>query len=48
MIERQRQPWEALVISWCIAAITVVFTVCIIIAMIGLLVFGLHVLSNHS
>jgi hypothetical protein len=47
-VTRQRPPWEATIISWCVTAVVIVFTVCVIIGMIGLLIFGLNVLSHHT
>ena len=45
---RNKPPWEAQVISICITAVVVVLTICVIIGMIGLLIFGLNVLSHHT
>jgi len=45
---RQRPPWEATVISACITAVIVVATICAIIGIVGLLIFGLNVLSHHT
>jgi len=44
---RTRQPWEAYVMSGCIALVTVVFAVCACIFGIAALMFGLAELSAH-
>ena len=47
-VTRQRPNWEAQIISWCITAVVIVFTICVVIGMVGLLIFGLNVLSHHT
>jgi hypothetical protein len=42
-----RPPWEAQVISGCVTLITVVATICIVIAIIAVLLFGMAQLGAH-